>query len=312
MESGTFGEILRRPSAMAKPAPAQPPVPPKELMARVGLGPASDIESAYLHIGDRLNVDELLGPEWSWEGRRVLDFGCGCGRLLRQFLDEARLAEFHGSDTDAEMISWVRKHLCPPIADVRVNGERPPLDYPDDHFDLVTAFSVFTHIADGWSDWMLEIHRVLKPSGLLIATFLDSAAARTFVGLPWDEERGGMGAVGFANPETSLPDVFHSHWWLREHWGRPFEIVELRPGALTQGWVLLRAREVELTPEQLEREDPDDRRYYEARRYQFELLRAEGEELRRRARRSHDELVQSASWRLTAPLRRAKALLRRQ
>ena len=170
----------------------------------------------------------------------------------------------------------------------------------------MTALSVFTHIADGWSDWLLEIRRVLKPGGLLIATFLDSMVARRLIGLPWDEERAGMAAFGFANPETSLPNVFHSHWWLREHWGRAFEIVELRPGeerSGSQGWAVLRAREVELTPEQLEREDPDDRRYYEARRYQFELLRAEGEELRRR----HQELVQSASWRLTAPLRRAKA-----
>ena len=279
-------------------------------MTRVGL-PDPDVESTYLLIGQSLKstVVELLGPEWSWEGRRVLDFGCGSGRLLRQFLDEARLAEFQGSDIDEEMVSWVRKHLCPPIADVRVNGERPPLDYPDDHFDLVTALSVFTHIADGWSDWMLEIRRVLKPGGLLIATFLDSMVLRGLTGLPWDEERPGMAAFGFANPETIWPNVFHSHWWLREHWGRAFEIVELRPGeALSQGWAVLRAREVELTPEQLEREDPDDRRYYEARRYQLELLRAEGEVLRRR----HQELVQSASWRLTAPLRRAKALLRRR
>ena len=215
-------------------------------MTRIGVPDSDVLESAYLQIGDSLTVVKLLGPEWSWEGRRVLDFGCGSGRLLRQFLDEARLAEFHGSDIDEEMVSWVRKNLCPPIADVRLNGEQPPLDYPDDHFDLVTAFSVFTHIADGWSDWMLEIRRVLKPGGLLIATFLDSMAARTFIGLPWDEERGGMGAVGFANPETSLPNVFHSHWWLREHWGRAFEVVELRPGALSQGWALLRAREVEL------------------------------------------------------------------
>jgi ubiquinone/menaquinone biosynthesis C-methylase UbiE len=279
-------------------------------MTRVGL-PDPDVESTYLLIGQSLKstVVELLGPEWSWEGRRVLDFGCGSGRLLRQFLDEARLAEFHGSDIDEEMVSWVRKHLCPPIADVRVNREQPPLDYPDDHFDLVTALSVFTHIADGWSDWLLEIRRVLKPGGLLIATFLDSIVLRGLTGLPWDEERPGMAAFGFANPETIWPNVFHSHWWLREHWGRAFEIVELRPGeALSQGWAVLRAREVELTPEQLEREDPDDRRYYEARRYQFELLRAEGEVLRRR----HQELVQSASWRLTSPLRRAKALLRRR
>jgi ubiquinone/menaquinone biosynthesis C-methylase UbiE len=299
---------------MAKPAAALPPFPPKELMTRVGRPePDLDVEFAYVVNGkiQKSTLVELLGPEWSWEGRRVLDFGCGSGRLLRQFLDEARLAEFHGSDIDEEMVSWVREHLCPPIADVRVNGEQPPLDYPDDHFDLVTALSVFTHIADGWSDWMLEIRRVLKPGGLLIATFLDSMVARTLIGLAWDEERVGMAAFGFANPETSLPNVFHSHWWLREHWGRAFEIVEVRPGeekSGSQGWAVLRAREVELTPEQLEREDPDDRRYYEARCYQFELLRAEGEELRRR----HQELVQSASWRLTAPLRRAKALLRRR
>ena len=149
-------------------------------MTSVGVAEEShqDVEFAYVLIGEILKktVVKLLGPEWSWEGRRVLDFGCGSGRLLRQFLDEARSAEFHGSDIDEEMVSWVRKNLCPPIADVRVNGEQPPLDYPDDHFDLVTALSVFTHIADGWSDWMLEIRRVLKPGGLLIATFLDSMA----------------------------------------------------------------------------------------------------------------------------------------
>jgi SAM-dependent methyltransferase len=294
---------------MAEPAAAPPPLPPKKLMTRVGRAGDLDVEFGYALIGEILKstVIEALGPEWAWDGCRVLDFGCGSGRLLRQFLDEARLAEFHGTDIDQEMVSWVRKHLCPPIADVRVNREEPPLDYPDDHFDLVTAFSVFTHIADGWSDWLLEIRRVLKPGGLLIATFLDSGIARMLTTLPFDEERVGMSAFGFASLETSLPNVLHSHWWLREHWGRAFEIVELRPGeeAHSQGLAVLRPREVELTAEQLEREDPDDRRYFEARRYQFELLRADGDELRR-------HLGQTASWRLTAPLRRAKALLSRR
>ena len=204
------------------------------------------------------------------------------------------------------MVAWVRKHLCPPIAGATVNGEKPPLDYADDYFDVVLALSVFTHIADGWSDWLLEISRVLKPEGLLIASFIDSSVAQTLTNLPWDEDRVGMSAFGFANLEASLPNVLHSHWWLREHWGRAFEIVELRPGAddpPSHGYVVLRAREGELTPEQLEREDPDDRRYFEARRYQFELLRADGKKLRR-------QLRQSESWRLTAPLRRMKALLR--
>ena len=35
---------------MAKPAPAQPPLPPKELMTRVGV-PDSDVEPTYLLSG---------------------------------------------------------------------------------------------------------------------------------------------------------------------------------------------------------------------------------------------------------------------
>jgi ubiquinone/menaquinone biosynthesis C-methylase UbiE len=289
-------------------------------MVEVGHAPDDNLELAYRLVGEELKkkVVEALGPDWSWEGRRALDFGCGSGRLLRQFLDEARVAELHGSDISEEMVAWVRGNLCPPIAGVTVNGDRPPLDYPDEHFDLITAMSVFTHIADGWSEWLLEMHRILKPGGTLIATYLDSSCAGSLTPLLWDEERVGMSAFGFADPDLSWPNVLHSQWWLREHWGRAFEIARMIPGEdvthdngvtwPTHGWIVLRRRAVRPTPAALEREDPDDPRYLEARRYQYELLRAEGEMLRRR----RQELTESASWRLTAPLRRAKQLLRRR
>jgi ubiquinone/menaquinone biosynthesis C-methylase UbiE len=286
-------------------------------MAGVGHAPRRDIGFLFDFIGEdhKSTVVDLLGAGWDWEGRRVLDFGCGPGRLLRHLLPEARVAEVHGCDISEEMVSWVSDHLCPPVASVRVNRPRPPLDYPDDHFDLVTALSVFTHIAAGWSDWLLEMHRIVKPSGALIATFLDSSRAGSLTSVPWDEERVGMSVCGFADPEMSWPNVLHSGWWLREHWGRAFEIERLVGGsdllddrgrtAPTQGWMVLRPRPVELTPPDLEREDPEDERYLQARRYQLDLLRAEGEELKRR----HERLTSSASWRLTAPLRRAKGLL---
>ena len=303
---------------MPDPAATEPPLPPPELMSGVGQEPDAMLKYAYLLIGEDLKAHtvRMLGPDWSWDGRRVLDFGCGSGRLLRQFMEEARVAQFHGSDIDGEMVAWVRANLCPPVASVGVNSEQPPLEYPDDHFDLVTALSVFTHIADGWSDWLLEMHRILKPGGMLVATYLDSSYADYLDWAPSDDERFGMSAFGFADPDMHWPNVLHSDWWLREHWGRAFEVVELEAGVTdeyegglripTQGWIALRSREGDFTPAELEREDPDDPRYREARRFQYELLRAEGEELKQR----RQNLLGTASWRLTSPLRRAKAAAR--
>ena len=60
---------------------------------------------------------------------------------------------------------------------------------------------------------------------------------------PWSEDRIGMNvmtpSLGW---EQGGPAVFHSRWWIEAHWGRLFEIEELRPtgfGGLTQGVVLL-------------------------------------------------------------------------
>ena len=44
-----------------------------------------------------------------------------------------------------------------------------------------------------------------------------------------------------------------SDWWVRAHWGRAFEIVEVAPRVHNQSWALLRRRDVELTIADLER-----------------------------------------------------------
>jgi len=55
------------------------------------------------------------------------------------------------------------------------------------------------------------------------------------------------------------PAVFHAQWWLGQHWGRAFEVVNLVPEGLTlpagsgRGWPLLRRREVDVSVEELER-----------------------------------------------------------
>jgi hypothetical protein len=57
----------------------------------------------------------LLPDDWSFEGKRVLDFGCGDGRTLREFLPEAEHREFWGADIDAPSITRLEEALCPPV-----------------------------------------------------------------------------------------------------------------------------------------------------------------------------------------------------
>ena len=136
---------------------------------------ADDVQlNRYFHRSGRDRkraIVRLLPDDYSFDDRRVLDFGCGSGRVLRHFLREARTGEFWGCDLHEPSIEWVTENLSPPINAHLLNGA-PRLPHPDAHFDLVYAISVFTHITDDWSAWLPELHRVLKPGGFLISTFL--------------------------------------------------------------------------------------------------------------------------------------------
>ena len=176
-------------------APAAPlttaPLPPAELVQRVCRIDDPDVEGTYLAQGraTRARLESLLPPGWSWSGKRVLDFGCGAGRTLRHLLDEP--AELYGCDVHGPSIRWLEEHLSPPLNVVQ-SGTRPPLPYEAGAFDLVYALSVFTHIAEGWAGWLLELRRILRPDGILVATFMNDESWRLFGRGEWDEERTGM------------------------------------------------------------------------------------------------------------------------
>ena len=54
-----------------------------------------------------------------------------------------------------------------------MNPLHPPLVYPGEAFDLVYAFSVFTHLPESIQfSWMRELSRVLKAGGYLAISTL--------------------------------------------------------------------------------------------------------------------------------------------
>jgi SAM-dependent methyltransferase len=262
--------------------PVSAPVPPAELASRAGRLPGDPLE-VYDRIGRlvREELESLLPEDWSWRGKRALDFGCGAARVLRQFLDEAQEAEFWGCDIHGPSVEWVQDNLCPPLHCFR-NDVEPGLPLEDGHFDLVWATSVFTHITDTWADWLLEVHRVLSSGGLLISTYMAEQNWEARLHEPYDEDRAGMTVVPETEPGylDGPGVVFHSEWWLREHWGRAFEILEIdHPQAasdggepLQQNFLLARKRSVSLTAEELERPNRDDSRELESLRTNVRVL----------------------------------------
>ena len=212
----------------------------------------------------------------------MLDFGCGPGKVLRHFRDEARGAQFEGCDIHAPSVEWVERNLNPPVG-AFVNEESPPLPRADGSYDLVWAMSVFTHLTDESLAWLLELHRVLDEDGLLIATILGRAMWEAREPTPWEEDRIGMAVVGHGEHwDAGGPVTYISRWWLEEHWGRLFDVVEVRDGEAPgeHTLALLRKRPVTLGREELE--EARDERELRALRTQVELLRRDVERLRQR------------------------------
>ncbi|MDP2711208.1 MAG: class I SAM-dependent methyltransferase, partial [Solirubrobacteraceae bacterium] len=264
------------------------PLPPRALAVRAGVPDPADAIASYRAVGrdSRTTILQLLaadGVGFSFDGKRVLDFGCGSAKVMRHFLPEADGCELWGCDIDERSIDWINAALSPPLH-AFVNGEAPPLGQPSGSFHLVWSVSVFTHLTDHWAGWLSELHRILRPGGLAIISFLGGAMYEVWTGEAWEPDAIGMTVLDHGQDwERGGPTVFHSPWWLREHWGRAFEIVTMREGSAPRehGLVLLRRRsDVDVTPALLEHVDPREPREIEALRRQVALLHGESSGLR--------------------------------
>ena len=97
---------------------------------------------------------------------RILDFGCGCGRVLRHWRNLDHV-DVHGVDIDSRAVKWCNRNLS--FCNVRVSGLVPPLLYPADHFSFIYALSVLTHLPEHLQkSWLKEWQRVLSPNGILV------------------------------------------------------------------------------------------------------------------------------------------------
>ncbi|MGH2437113.1 MAG: class I SAM-dependent methyltransferase, partial [bacterium] len=159
--------------------------------------------------------------------RSILDFGCGYGRVVRQWA--GLQADVHGCDYNPRSVRWCRRTL--PFAAFETNALQPPLPYRNDSFDLVYALSVFTHLpAPLLRPWMGEMARVLKPGGFLVITTHGEAY---FDELTADEQHQFRSALPVVKGEdaagTNRCGVYFSEQYIRNGFSRGFRVVDFVP-----------------------------------------------------------------------------------
>lgn len=101
------------------------------------------------------------------ESNKVLDIGCGNGRLLKLFEDKE--VDYLGIDYSEPLVEIARESFPDRRFEV---GDLLDLKQPSDEFDVVFLIAVLHHIpSDKLRRRALEqIYRVLKPGGLLLMT----------------------------------------------------------------------------------------------------------------------------------------------
>jgi SAM-dependent methyltransferase len=187
---------------------------------------------------------------------KILDFGVGWGRIIRFFLKETDAKCLYGVDVSELYLEAARQSGCQcNLQKIEALGSMSC--YPDATFDLVYAYSVFTHLPEAVQDrWLSEIRRVLRPGGMFVATVEPPRLLEHRMGLnPNDEslhprERR-LAAIVAAEPEihagliargfTHIPmvatygDTMMTDDYLRRHWGTFFEVIDFVDDA-TRSW----------------------------------------------------------------------------
>lgn len=178
----------------------------------------------------------LSGPQLSWgrrvlerlaprRGERILDLGCGTGRLTTEAAAQVPGLRLIGLDVSQAMLSEARATTAGVVSYVRASGLALP--FAPASFDAVFSAATFHWIPDHRT-LFAEIHAVLEPGGRLVAqcgggpnlkklldrthALMDSREYRSFFRHwrdPWyfaatGQTRATLTAVGFFDADVSL------------------------------------------------------------------------------------------------------------
>ena len=210
------------------------PYPPAKLRWRVH--GAFDLQS-FIDVGlrDCTDIVDLLSriDKKVSDFNSILDFGCGCGRVIRYLRKHTNFSRICGTDIDNEAVIWCQKNLLP--LTFYNNPFEPPSSFSDARFDFIYAISVFTHLDEDMQlAWLNELKRITKVGGIILLTVHGPSCYGKFT----NAESNVLKTKGFLFHVSQtgrfkmdgLPDfyqtTYHSREYIYREWGKIFTVLD--------------------------------------------------------------------------------------
>jgi len=165
-----FDMLLRSLHSRSVDGVTFPAFPAAELQSNfVGSSNESALQEGFKFYQLVKSYANSRGKPFDNKTSRFLDFGCSWGWYLRIFRKDFEPENMFGVDVDPTVLDICKKNgVQGEFQTITPVGHLP---YPDDFFDCVIAYSVFTHLPEHIHlHWVREIARVAKPGCIFVLT----------------------------------------------------------------------------------------------------------------------------------------------
>jgi SAM-dependent methyltransferase len=231
-------------------------LPPNRMRIRVGVGNRLVFNhAAYLEYGASAVIDRLANGTLRMTSR-VMDIGCGCGRMAHALRRHGFRGTYDGVDVDREMVAWCaenfpgdgfRFHFADIYSKVYNPGgskESYRLPVADHVQDLVVGQSLLTHLLEeDVVNYLTEGHRVLDAGGYLdMSVFcLEDMDDHGDLGGRWTfrHQLGDARVESLEYPEAAV--AYGREWLVAAGKAVGFDEVSVIPGPFGQSRLLCRA-----------------------------------------------------------------------
>ncbi len=124
------------------------------------------------YFGGRSSAKDIVAEvsqHIALKNKKILDWGCGPGRIIRHMHEFVEDCEVYGVDYNPTNLDWCKENI--PNVHFSKNEINPPLNFDAQSMDFIYGISIFTHLsAPNHEAWMNELARVCKSGGVVYLT----------------------------------------------------------------------------------------------------------------------------------------------